>query len=85
MMTMTIPDLFDRLGGLKRLPDLLGVSQQAVSNMKSRNTIPPKHWLTLVKAAQEAGLEGVTFEALSELNAQPEPAHGHGSATGDAA
>lgn len=71
---MTIPELLDRLGGLKKVPELLGVSAQAVSNMKSRNTIPPKHWLTLVRAAQNAGLEGVTFEAMAELNADQDPA-----------
>ncbi len=70
---MTIAELIDHFG-LQPMAAILGVSSQAVWNMKAKQAIPPKHWLAVARAAQEAGLEGITFEVLAEMSAPQEPA-----------
>ncbi|XKH38228.1 hypothetical protein ACIU1J_27545 [Azospirillum doebereinerae] len=45
---------------------------------KQRNSIPPGHWLALVKLARARGIKGVTLEVLAliaERATRPPPAN----------
>lgn len=69
---ITIGTVIEKLGGLSKVAMALGVSVQAVSNMKSRGTFPPKHWPALVREAKACGYDPVTFESLEIM--RPDPA-----------
>lgn len=62
--------IIDALGGASQMAGLLGISAQAVSNMKARDSIPPEYWATLVAEAGRRGIEGVTLEVLAGLAAR---------------
>lgn len=63
---MTLRDLIDALGGSSAVARELGVSQQAVTNMKARNALPPRHLLTLWRLAKEKGVDWTPPGAPSE-------------------
>lgn len=75
----SISDIIEDLGGLQGVSGLLGVSPQAVWNMKSRGSIPPKHWPVLVRAAREKGQCHITLDTLEAVHIGAEstntPAH----------
>lgn len=59
-----IPDLVEALGGTHVLGAALGVSVQAICNMRTRGAIPPRHWPTLIRLASENDVPGVTLDLL---------------------
>lgn len=65
-MVMTAQEILKDFGKLKDVADLLGVSVQAVQNMKTRKKIPPRHWSRLVEAARAKGLKKLTIEELAK-------------------
>lgn len=64
-MVMTAQEILKDFGRLKDVADLLGVSVQAVQNMKTRKKIPPRHWPRLVAAARTKGIKQITIETLA--------------------
>jgi hypothetical protein len=51
------------------LAGALGVSVQAISNMKQRGAIPARHWPAVVELARKnPTLSKVTFEFLAEIH-----------------
>lgn len=68
MSVNTASDLIRALGGATALAARLGVSVQAVSNMKARGYFPSRYWLTLMQDASALHVAGVSVEWLSNLN-----------------
>ena len=54
---MTPRDLIEALGGTFAVADALGVTPQAVTNMKARGTIPARRLLPLWRLARERGVD----------------------------
>jgi hypothetical protein len=83
---MTADVIFKAFGGGQIVAEILGVSAQAVSNMKARGSIPSRHWPRLVAEAKEraprpdtspeqaAVLRDVTFENLANIQPPSEAA-----------
>lgn len=67
---MTFSDLIDKWPSQQVLATDLNTSQQAISNMKARNSIPVWRWDALVESAKKCGIKGVTFKSLSRMKAQ---------------
>jgi hypothetical protein len=63
----TVADIFAKFDGLQIIADALGVSVQAVSNMRARNAIAVSHWRALIALAQRVGVAGVTADRLLEI------------------
>jgi len=53
---MTAGDLIDALGGATELAEALGIKPNAVSMMRARGVIPPRHHMALWRLAQERGV-----------------------------
>lgn len=66
----TAAEVVEVLGGTKQVADLLGVSQQAICNMRTRGSFPPKHWPALIRTAEAKNLPGVTLEFFESLCAE---------------
>lgn len=64
----TATEIVNRLGGVHSVAELLGVTAQAVCNMRTRGSFPPKHWPKILTAAKSARFTGVTLESLERLN-----------------
>lgn len=64
----TAADLIRALGGATALASKLGVTVQAVSNMKARGYFPSRYWLTLMHDASAMHVSGVSVEWLSALS-----------------
>lgn len=47
----------------------IGITVEHASAMKQRNSIPSAHWLNVVRAAEDRGVDGVTLGRLAELAA----------------
>lgn len=63
----TVESVIEKLGGGSAVSAILGVTPQAVGNMKARGTIPPRHWSKLVEAATAQDKPEITFEALAAI------------------
>ena len=72
--TEVIDTFTDKLGDQTGFANVLGTTQQNVSQMRQRNSIPSRFWPTVVKAAQEKNIQGITFETLAKLAASREQA-----------
>lgn len=66
----TAADIIDKFGGPTAFAEVIGTTQQNVSNMKARGTIPATFFQTIVRAAGERGLDGVTLDLLADLAAK---------------
>lgn len=64
-MVMSAQEILDAVGKAREVSDQLGVTVQAVHNMKTRKKIPPRHWPRLVEMAQSRGLKKITLETLT--------------------
>lgn len=78
----SISGLFDRLGRNVAVSRMLRVSQSGVSEMKRRNSLPPKYWFRLIHEARGAGHYFLTADLLvrihapeSDLKSPPKPEH----------
>ena len=65
----TVEDVLGAFGGATVVAQFLGVTDQAVSNMKARGTFPSAHWSKLVAEAEARNIHGITFEKLSAIQA----------------
>ena len=61
---MAASDIISAFGGASRVAAITGASRSAVCNWR-HDGIPAKFWLTLMDAADAAGLEGITRDAVS--------------------
>jgi len=65
---LTIPTIFDALGGPAPVSRMLGVKPSTASEMKRRQVIPVRLWPALVKLCEQRGVKGVTYDRLVELH-----------------
>lgn len=63
-----VSDLIDRLGGNASVARDLGLKPSAVSEMKRRNSIPPKYWAALIEIGRSRGVEGVSADRLVAIH-----------------
>lgn len=70
----TIEDIFRAFGGPAKIGQVIGVSTEHAGAMKRRNSIPVSYWPSLIAAAQERDIEGITAESLLLLHAEKERA-----------
>lgn len=67
MMAMqSFQDLIDKFG-VPRLAAILGIGESHVRVMKTRNSIPPEYWGTIVDHRVEAGLDDIDLARLHRL------------------
>lgn len=59
-----VRDLIVDLGGPSALANVLRVEANAVRQWKSRNTIPPVYWPTVIELAAQKKRPGVTWDWL---------------------
>ena len=62
---LSVDRLVDALGGTMTVSAFLGALPSAVSNWRSRNSIPSKHWRQCVALAAQQGIQGVTLDAFA--------------------
>lgn len=74
MLMQTFTEIINEFGGPSAFAVILGTTQQNVSQMRQRNSIPSRFWPTVVEAAQEKNIQGITFETLAKLAASREQA-----------
>lgn len=55
------------------LKKAIGISDQAISNAKSRGAIPPRHWPAVIELAKQKGLTDFRFETILALHRDPSP------------
>lgn len=60
---MDATDIINALGGKHAVSTLTGAKPNAVTQWR-RIGVPAKFWPVLVERAAEAGIEGITFDAL---------------------
>lgn len=65
-----LQSVFAAFGSNVRLANVLRVGPSAVSEMKRRNNIPVEYWPTIVGAAREIGLVGLTMEKMAFISAE---------------
>lgn len=73
----TVSQIFDAVGGPSAVARLLGVGNSTASEMKRRGSIPVDYWPTLVAAARERGIEGLTYESLALMHAKRKASASH--------
>jgi hypothetical protein len=66
----SVPDIFAAFGGPAAMARALQTRASTASEMKRRGSIPAEYWVRLVDAAKEAGIDGVTYEALARAHAK---------------
>ena len=69
---LTVSDIIGRFGTATEFGRVCGFDVnpgQRGSDMKNRNSIPPRYWQQIVSRASELGLDGVTYEALAAAHA----------------
>ena len=66
-------EIIDSFGGQADFANILGTTQQNVSQMRKRNSIPSRFWPATVRAATERGIEGINYEMLATLAANRLP------------
>lgn len=65
---LTVQKIFEDFGGPTKLGRAIGVAPSTASEMKRRASIPVDYWPRLVAAAQECGVQGLTYERLVEVH-----------------
>jgi hypothetical protein len=63
----TAQDVIAAFGGSAKFADATGHKPGTVRLWKHRNSIPPEHFPSVVKAAREKRVRGVTLESLHAL------------------
>ena len=80
MSTPTFRDLIGRWPSLSEFAADLGVSLPAAKQMRARSSIAPEHWTTMVDAAKQRRIRGITTTLLAKLRLEgklrPTPAEG---------
>lgn len=60
---MTTDELFEKFGGREAVMAITGAARNAANNWR-HDGVPFKHWAPLIEAAEQSGIEGITFDAL---------------------
>lgn len=63
-------DIIESLGGVTAVAAALSVPLGTASAWKTRDSIPPEYWETLVAEAVRRGIEGVTLDLLARIAAR---------------
>ena len=61
----TFAELIEKFGGAAKLAGEIGEQANAIRQWSARNSIPARHWHSIVEAAARLQVPGVTFEALA--------------------
>ncbi|MFT0892935.1 carph-isopro domain-containing protein [Pseudochelatococcus sp. G4_1912] len=62
----TFSSIIDAFGGYTKFAQAVGIDKLGtVSAWKTRDSIPSSYWQRVVDAASEAGIDGVSLEALA--------------------
>lgn len=61
--------IFEAFGGTGAFARVIGKPIEHASVIRVRDRIPVAYWQAIVDAAQEQGIEGITYERLVELHA----------------
>lgn len=61
---MDASEIIRAFGGASKVAEVTGSTRTAVCNWR-REGIPAKFWLTLIVAAEKAGIKGVNAETVS--------------------
>jgi len=64
----TIPEIFDKLGGIQNVASLIGCKYSSASEMKRRQIIPVWHWPKLIDGCKEKKVKGVNPTILMFLH-----------------
>jgi hypothetical protein len=62
---MTHSELINLWPSLREFADDLGVLYGTAKAMRRRGKVPAEHWLRMVEAAKERGIDGVSLEVLA--------------------
>lgn len=65
----TVADLIDAFGGNTALARIIGTGPTTVSEMKRKRSVHVRHWPVIIKAAEKAGIDWVTPDALMRMHA----------------
>ena len=66
----SVAAIFEGLGGVTAVAEMLGSPLGTVSAWKSRDSIPAEYWSRLIAAAKARGVDGVSYEALAQIAAR---------------
>lgn len=61
----SISDLINKWPTIGEFADDVGCGYEAARQMRLRESINPKHWISVVSASQRRKIKGVTFEWLA--------------------
>ena len=64
----TIPELIDAFGGPTKFARIIEKEPSTASEMKRNSSIRVIYWPRIVEAAPVHGVEGITFEKLTEMH-----------------
>lgn len=68
----TIPELIDAFGGPTKFAQVIDKEPSTASEMKRSSSIRVIYWPRIVEAAIHHGVEGVSFDTLTQMH-QPTP------------
>ena len=63
----TAKEIIAKWPSVDTFADDLGISPMGAYAMQHRNRIDAKHWVTLVHAARNRRITGITYQALAEM------------------
>lgn len=66
----SISELISRFGTLTNFAVEVDVGYEAVRQMRTRESIAPEHWTSVVDASAARNIPGITFEWLAEQRAK---------------
>lgn len=72
----TIDDIFAEFGGPAAVGRVIGKSTEHAASMRRRRSIPVAYWPSLIRHAEERGLDWLTPEQLIAMHASVPPHHG---------
>jgi hypothetical protein len=64
----TVPALIDAFGGPTGFARVIGKGPSTASEQKRSGSVPVEYWDLIVLAARDAGIPGVSFEALARMH-----------------
>lgn len=65
-----VTNLFDEIGGPRKMAALLDVKPSAASEMKRRGSIPVKYWPKLVDGFKNLHLTNVDYDTLVSMHSE---------------
>ncbi len=63
----TVADLINKWDSDADLARDIGLNPSHISMMKLRNSIHPRHWTAIIKAARERGIKGINADVLGKI------------------